>query len=89
MKEEDSVPVGCVYVEPRGDRAYLGLLSIVPERQGAGLGKQLNIAAENFARQQGCKWMDLRVVSPRGSNCCPSIAGSVMWRRVRRSIRRS
>jgi N-acetylglutamate synthase-like GNAT family acetyltransferase len=65
IKEEDGVPVGCVYVEPRGDRAYLGLLSIAPARQGAGLGKQLNAAAENFARQQGCKWMDLRVVSPR------------------------
>jgi predicted N-acetyltransferase YhbS len=65
VKEEDGVPVGCVYVEPRGERAYLGLLSITPERQGAGLGKQLNAAAENFARQQGCRWMDLRVVSPR------------------------
>jgi GNAT superfamily N-acetyltransferase len=71
VKEEDSVPVGCVYVEPRGDRAYLGLLSIVPERQGAGLGRGLNIAAENFARQQGCKWMDLRVVSPRADQLLP------------------
>src|ERR1700744_47060 len=71
LKEEDGVPVGCVYVEPRGDRAYLGLLSIAPERQGAGLGKQLNVAAENFARQQGCKWMDLRVVSPRAELLLP------------------
>ena len=71
MKEEDGVPVGCVYVEPRGDRAYLGLLSIVTGRQGAGLGKQLNLAAENFARQQGCKWMDLRVVSPRADALLP------------------
>ena len=38
LKEEDGVPVGCVYVEPRGDRAYLGLLSIAPARQGAGWG---------------------------------------------------
>jgi GNAT superfamily N-acetyltransferase len=71
LKEVDSVPVGCVYVEPRRDRAYLGLLSIVPERQGAGLGKQLNAAAENFARRQGCKWMDLRVVSPRAEQLLP------------------
>jgi predicted N-acetyltransferase YhbS len=71
VKEEDGVPVGCVYVEPRGERAYLGLLSIAPARQGAGLGKQLNAAAENFARQQGCKWMDLRVVSPRGDLLLP------------------
>jgi GNAT superfamily N-acetyltransferase len=63
--------VGCVYVEPRGDRAYLGLLSIVPARQGAGIGRQLNAAAENFAREQGCKWMDLRVVSPRADLLLP------------------
>ena len=66
--EEDNSLAGCVYVEPRGDRAYLGLLSIAPARQGAGLGKQLNAAAEQFAREQGCRWMDLRVVSPRRSN---------------------
>ncbi len=71
VKEEDGVPVGCVYVEPRGDRAYLGLLSIAPARQGAGLGRQLNAAAENFAREQGCKWMDLRVVSPRADLLLP------------------
>lgn len=71
LKEEDGAPVGCVYVEPRGERAYLGLLSIAPARQGAGLGKQLNAAAENFAREQGCKWMDLRVVSPRAEQLLP------------------
>jgi GNAT superfamily N-acetyltransferase len=71
VKEEDGAAVGCVYVEPRGERAYLGLLSIVPARQGAGLGKQLNAAAENFARQQGCKWMDLRLVSPRADILLP------------------
>jgi GNAT superfamily N-acetyltransferase len=71
VKEEDGAPAGCVYVEPRGDRAYLGLLSIVPSRQGTGLGRQLNAAAENFAREQGCKWMDLRVVSPRADLLLP------------------
>jgi GNAT superfamily N-acetyltransferase len=71
VKAEDGKLVGCVYVEPRGERAYLGLLSIVPARQGAGLGKQLNVAAENFAREQGCKWMDLRVVSPRADLLLP------------------
>ena len=62
---------GCVYVEPRGDRAYLGLLSIDTARQGAGLGKQLKSAAEDFARAQGCRWMDLRVVSPREAQLVP------------------
>jgi predicted N-acetyltransferase YhbS len=71
VKAEDGEPVGCVYVEPMGDRAYLGLLSIVTARQGAGLGKQLNAAAEQYAREQGCRWMDLRVVSPRAEQLLP------------------
>jgi GNAT superfamily N-acetyltransferase len=71
VKAEDGEPVGCVYVEPRGARAYLGLLSIVPARQGAGLGKQLNATAEQYAREQGCRWMDLRVVSPREEQLLP------------------
>jgi GNAT superfamily N-acetyltransferase len=71
VKEESGSLAGCVYIEPRGDRAYLGLLSIDPARQGTGLGKQLNLAAEEFARRQGCRWMDLRVVSPRAEVLLP------------------
>jgi GNAT superfamily N-acetyltransferase len=71
VKEADGTLAGCVYVEPRGERAYLGLLSIVPARQGTGLGKQLNAAAEQYAREQGCRWMDLRVVSPRAEQLLP------------------
>jgi GNAT superfamily N-acetyltransferase len=71
VKEEDGALVGCVYVELRGERAYLGLLSIARARQGVGLGKQLNTAAEQYAREQGCRWMDLRVVSPRADSLLP------------------
>jgi GNAT superfamily N-acetyltransferase len=71
VKEENGSLAGCVYIEPRADRAYLGLLSIDPARQGTGLGKQLNAAAEEFARSQGCRWMDLRVVSPRAEVLLP------------------
>jgi N-acetylglutamate synthase-like GNAT family acetyltransferase len=71
VKEENSSLAGCVYIEPRDDRAYLGLLSIDPARQGTGQGKQLNLAAEEFARNQGCRWMDLRVVSPRAEVLLP------------------
>lgn len=71
VREENGALLGCVYVEPRGDRAYLGLLSIDPSRQGTGLGKQLNAAAEAFAREHGARWMDLRVVSPREEQLIP------------------
>src|SRR5260370_36018808 len=39
---------GWVYVQPRGERAYIGLLSVDPPRQRSGLGGQLVAAAEDF-----------------------------------------
>ena len=69
--EEHGSLRGCVYVEPRGERCYLGLLSVAPDQQGKGLGRQLMLAAEKFARDQGCRAMDLRVVSPRRDELVP------------------
>jgi GNAT superfamily N-acetyltransferase len=57
--------VACVYTEVRGERAYLGMLSVDPPRQGTGLGRMMVEAAENQCRKQGCRWMDLRVLSRR------------------------
>src|SRR5258707_14259499 len=37
---------GCVYLEPRDERCYLGLLSVAHSLQGKGLGRQLATAAE-------------------------------------------
>lgn len=65
VAEEDHDLVGCVYVELRGDRAYLGLLSVDPDRQKAGLGSQLMNAAENYCARAGCRFMDLRIVNVR------------------------
>jgi GNAT superfamily N-acetyltransferase len=56
---------GCVYVELRGDRAYFGLLSVDPARQGGGIGKKLIAAAEEYARENGSAHMDIRVVNLR------------------------
>ena len=63
--------LACVYLEPRGDHCYLGLLSVAPHRQGNGLGRQLVLAAEAFARERGSSRMDLRVVSPRREQLVP------------------
>jgi predicted N-acetyltransferase YhbS len=63
--EEDNHLTGCVYVERRGKRAYLGLLSIDPARQKTGLGRLLTAAAEEFARETGARFMDLCVVNLR------------------------
>lgn len=65
IEEEDGEMSACVYVERRGDRSYLGLLSVHPSRQRGGYGKRLVAAAEEYARQCGCRHMDLNVVNLR------------------------
>jgi N-acetylglutamate synthase-like GNAT family acetyltransferase len=65
LAEEDAQLTGCVYVEPGGERAYLGLLAVEPSLQRAGRGKQLMDAAEHHCRAAGCRVMDLRVVNLR------------------------
>ena len=56
---------GCVYLEIRDGRGYLGLLAVDPARQGTGLGKKLVAAAEEYFRTSGCGAVDLRVISQR------------------------
>ncbi len=56
---------GCVYVELRKSRGYLGLLAVDPSRQDTGLGRKLVAAAEDYFRGEGCCAVDLRVISQR------------------------
>ncbi len=65
LAEENGNLAGVVYVELRGDRSYLGLLSVDPSLQKSGLGRRLTAAAEEFAREMGSHHMDLTVVSLR------------------------
>ena len=71
VAEDSTGLVGCVYIETRADRSYLGLLSVQPAKQGVGLGRQLVTAAENLARKSGSRVMDLRVISARGEQLLP------------------
>lgn len=57
--------VGCVYVEVKGKRGYLGLLGVRPDRQKSGFGRRLATAAEDVFRKAGCEAVDLRIVSVR------------------------
>jgi len=59
------VIIGCVYLEKREDRMYLGLLCIDPSHQGKGLGRKLMDAAEDLAVGADCVAMDLRTISQR------------------------
>ncbi|MBB3764866.1 ribosomal protein S18 acetylase RimI-like enzyme [Sphingomicrobium lutaoense] len=57
---------GCIALADKGrDRFYFGMLTVDPRMQGAGLGKQLLDAAEDFARQQGAKVMEMQVIAQR------------------------
>ena len=65
LAEEEGALVGCGYVEVRGDRSYLGLLSVDPGRQKAGLGSKIMSACEEYCAKAGCRFMDLRIISVR------------------------
>jgi len=62
---DGGILAGCVYVELRGERSYLGLLSVDPQRQKAGLGSALMDYAEDYCARAGCHFMDLRIVNVR------------------------
>lgn len=68
LAEEDNIVPGCVYVEMRGDRSYLGLLSVDPQRQKGGLGSKLMVAAEDYCAKSGSRFMDLRIINLRNEN---------------------
>jgi predicted N-acetyltransferase YhbS len=65
--DNDAV-TGCVYVELKGERAYLGLLSVDPTSQQAGIGSAIMKAAEDHCAKAGCRFMDLRIVNLRTEN---------------------
>ncbi len=65
IADDHAALCGCVYVELRGDRSYLGLLSVDPQRQKSGLGAKLMDAAEAHCAGSGSRHMDLQVVSLR------------------------
>ena len=56
---------GCVYVELRGERSYLGLLSVDPACQQSGLGSLLMLEAEKYCREHGSRFMDILIVNLR------------------------
>lgn len=57
--------LGCVYLQQQGDKIYLGMLSVWPNQQGFGIGKQLLQAADPYAKQQQCSAVFMRVINLR------------------------
>lgn len=65
LAEDGPNLAACVYLELRGERGYFGMLSVDPSRQHMGLGHQLIAAAENYFRDAGCRFSDLKIVDVR------------------------
>jgi predicted N-acetyltransferase YhbS len=57
--------LAAVYTERRGERGYFGMLAVDVAQQGTGLGRIMVEAAEEHCRKQGCKFMDITVLSLR------------------------
>jgi len=65
LAEQEDTLAACVFVGPHGERAHLGLVSVDPARQGAGLGTRLMAAAEAYCRAAGYREMELRFINHR------------------------
>lgn len=61
----DGQIVGCVHLEKNQKRCYLGMLTVAPQKQNTGLGRQLLQQAEASALQDGCQKIYMTVISVR------------------------
>jgi predicted N-acetyltransferase YhbS len=64
-EDGDGQLLGCIYVEVRGARGYLGQLAVDPAHQGKGLGRRLMAAGEEHLHRQGCEAVEITVLSLR------------------------
>ena len=67
LKYTDDVAriVGCVFLQKLERGLYLGMLSVSPELQAAGIGKKLLEAATHHARSNDCPVIYMSVISVR------------------------
>jgi GNAT superfamily N-acetyltransferase len=61
----DGTLLACMYLERRGQRVYVGMLSIQPTEQGRGLGRAMMAAAEAQCRAWDCEAIDIRILNLR------------------------
>ncbi len=57
--------LGCVYLDVQDDELYLGMLTVSPDAQANGIGKQLLAAAERVAIDRHCRLISMTVVAQR------------------------
>jgi GNAT superfamily N-acetyltransferase len=56
---------GCVYLEQRESVLYVGMFSVMPHLQNKGIGRDLLLAAEAYAKQLKCNTLTMTVISAR------------------------
>lgn len=57
--------LGCVHLEKKGERCYLGMLTVSPELQSKGIGKLMLAESEAFAEFWDCNKIYMTVISVR------------------------
>jgi len=62
---DDGVLHGLVFLRSEVDALYLGMLSVLPDLQGRGIGKSLMAAAKDHAKEQGLSRIRIQVVHLR------------------------
>jgi ribosomal protein S18 acetylase RimI-like enzyme len=62
---EDGQVTGCVYLQKRADKVYLGMLTVSPTLQANGLGKKLLNAAEEYVRRINFSIITMTVITNR------------------------
>ena len=62
---DDKQIVGCVNLQLKDNKLYLGMFAVMPKMQNAGIGKQLLAAAELYARYIDCSTIYMSVLSAR------------------------
>jgi len=63
--DEEQKMIGCVNLQQHNHKIYLGMLSVLPGSQGAGIGKQLLQASEEYAKHLRCTTIYMSVISLR------------------------
>ena len=61
----DNELAGCVYLQKQENYLYLGMLTVSPELQASGIGKELLKASEDFASREGCDIIMMTVITAR------------------------
>ena len=62
---ENQKIIACMMLVEKTDKLYLGMLTVSPELQGGGIGKQLLKQAEIIAKEKGLPKIGMTVISAR------------------------